>query len=102
MQHEPRSRRAAINGIARDRRARMCELHARLMHAPGLEHELEQCPLAARLHDRDLCDRTLALRAVMTSPAFRSVSDCGAVVLRPRSGQLRLLSGASNTSRRAG
>jgi len=27
------------------------------------------------------------------------VSDCGAVVLRPRSGQLRLLSGASKTSR---
>ena len=46
----------------------------------------------------------LALAAVVfaasiTSSEFNNVNDCGAVVLRPRSGQLRLLSGASKTSR---
>ena len=37
--------------------------------------------------------------APITSSAFSKVNDCGAVVLCSREGQLRLLSGASNTSR---
>src|SRR4051794_7886927 len=42
----------------------------------------------------------VAFAACMTCSEFNRVSDCGAVVLWPRCGQVRLLSGASNTSRK--
>jgi hypothetical protein len=57
MKKKPRRERATVQRIARDRRATMRELNARLMEPTGLQSELDERAIANRLNDAHLRDR---------------------------------------------
>ena len=61
VEQQPRRRRAAVERVARDGRARGRELHAELVRAPGLRRELDERAIAVSLEHAVARDRLLPL-----------------------------------------